>query len=390
MPLTYHCESSDIERLLRRMEDIATRDGSTFSNRTIICEAGGNMWVETKDKSATDEPMMWQSHDCMSPVYEAELALQGGDMVILNMPGHWTETRRKIFECMVELYNLSGKMASTLTSFPSLALHDHPRILERISGARSPRLLERHRTLVQNKGLEGAAIDTFLHSRTLGYKAKGTEKNVQSLIAFIELYNHHIFGKSYDSDEGGVRMGQSCPIPDGNECFAIYGMYDAMSMFMNYGYPDCSGKTVAAVPMTIDLPGLGTITNLATNAKNNNKLTDQLSDLRPFLPVISVDGTEATISKMIFPGTNSPRALARVLGVVIGQLAKRLEMQPNRDLIRLAETQVLNNTMGFYLSLRDYLDNPANVAGADEPTIAGAKTVVAHLLDNLRAYRIAS
>lgn len=386
--LTYNCESTEVETLLQRMESLARGAGASFSDRMVICEKNGELWVETTGEADPDTPLMVIPEECLSPVEEVDLALDGDDLVIRDIRGDWSPTRREMFECMIALYNMGGKIAAFRATSPKVAFLDHPELQARLLGAHTDQLLIGLRDEYQRGGADLVAINGFLRSRTAGHRSPATGESYRCLTSFIDLLNHDLAGAPYQSVPLGKQVMEAKCVPGSDQCFAQYGIHGALDTYIIYGFVDIRAGLVRSAPITIELPELGNIEILANQAGYLQRLPDNLVDLQPYFPAMNRIGNTVQLSRLIIPDTHRPRALVRVLMAVISNLVRDLNVTPHPDSLKLAEAQVILKNHKFFSELKEYLGDPNNVAGAPEPALAEARKAAAHQLARLSEYHL--
>lgn len=388
--LTYNCENTELEQQLRRMETLARDAGSSFSERVVVCEKNGDFSVETEGPADQSAPLMTIAHECLIPVDQVTLELEGDDLVIREMGADWSDTRRRMCEMLVDFYNMSGKIKQCRQTSPKIALLDFPAVQERILAAQTDQLLIGIRNQVERKGVDFALIHAFLRSRTSVIKLPGDAGFGTGMIPFLELMNHQLAGAPFQVvDQGQQVMEQKC-IAGSDECFSHYGMLGAMDSFILYGFVDQRAGIVRSVPITIDLPDLGKIRVLGNQARYNQLLPERLRDLQNLFPTIGLDDGVVTASCLVIPDRQRPRALARVLAPIIGNMAEQMGVKPHPDSLKLAEAQVILENLRFYKDLKAFLADPANVAGLAEPLLAEARRATDHQLARIREYSMAT
>lgn len=146
---------------------------------------------------------------------------------------------------MCEAYNLTNKAEMHIQANPWITYKDHKHLLELLFHKRhSSGLFKTQMDFFydRSKALPFSAFVcwSFLKSRVLNQKTKRYPNGADFLMVFTDFFNHHPHGAMYNVDktQESLCVRKHHPLMRSNECFARYGRYDGLDIFLNYGYID--------------------------------------------------------------------------------------------------------------------------------------------------------
>jgi hypothetical protein len=264
-------------------------------------------------------------------------------------------------EALLELFNLTGKVAHHRRTSPWRLIISYPAILEHVRQGRDREDFALFQQFIVSGSEDELILQSFLNSRVLGYKASTTAPPYPVLMPVIDLFNHHFQGALFKIDEvpnkeRSLAIARSMPLPGmGNECFACYGAHDSFDTWVTYGLVDQSALFVRSVAMTIDLPNLGTIrlTNF-DKTRDRRALPPSVSDLHFYIPALLARRADhIEVGRLLIPGPSAPRALRRTLHFLIAEMRPGHSRQ--RDLVMEAERQIVTANQAYYQDLLAFL-----------------------------------
>ena len=263
-------------------------------------------------------------------------------------------------EALLELYNLTGKLAYHRRTSPWLLLASSPEILGFLIPARYQAGFGL-KILLSSGNNDEMMLQSFLNSRVLGYFDRSTAPPYPVFMPVLDLFNHDFQGALFEinqdhNKEGSVAIKRSIPSRfTGNECFACYGPHDSFDPWLLYGFIDLTAPFVTSIAMTIELPTLGKIelTPVIKNREPRN-LPTVVSDLSFYIPaVLAKNGDNINVARLVIPGPAAPRALRRTLHFLIS------EMHPGhakkQNLVMQAEEQIVAANYVYYQNLARFL-----------------------------------
>lgn len=345
-----------LHKLLGQLEGIGAAFGDDF---TINCESG-NISIEAR-RDDFGGNMITLPQAALLPVKKFELSLENDDIVIDSCdPGLAPETAA-LMETMMDLYNLTGKIATHRDTSSLLFLSSQPELRDFLLKGRNGPTIMKLATISKENINDRHIIDIFFKSRTLAFKNIDADSPPdQVLMPVIDFLNHHSKGALFQTiAQGGKRyltVRKSQPLAGNeSECFAFYGYYDGFDTWMVYDFVDESALHTRSVMLDIDLPGLGTVkVNAYSAAGKRPHLPAHMQDLRVYVPAtLKQSDRYAEINFLIIPGENAPLALKRVLTHLLSEMSPGNPRIP--DLVIHAEEQIIDRNIAYYQGLKKLL-----------------------------------
>jgi hypothetical protein len=349
-------DNPDAERSLHRNVSLATDAGAALSDNMIIKCANGALSVEAPPECA-GERLIRLPLDCLLPIEFFQLSIAGDDIVVSSSEPGLTSDCVTGVEALLELYNVTDKLARHRQISPWSLLALHPELLEHLAPRLANDLLAMGEKFRNFGNTDELILESFLHTRAYDYRENDKAPALRVLLPIIELLNHDLRGapvqlEDEPESDGFLSINRSVPISgSGNECFAFYGPYDSFDTWMSYGFVDESAPFVRSVPMTIDLPQLGTIrlANLI-QIRDQRDLPQPVIDLHLFIPkLLARKGNQIDVAALLLPGRAAPEALRRTLAFLINEWSPGHPKQ--RDLVLHAEERVIAANRTYYANL---------------------------------------
>jgi hypothetical protein len=299
------------------------------------------------------------------PLPPFRLAAQGEDFVVAGHEPGLTGECVALMQAMLELYNLTHKLARHRSTSPWPLIASDLELARRIWSVQGPDGSAVRRDLVVHGTPDEVAVHSFFHSRRLGYRPDQGFPAFPVLMPVLDAMNHHAAGANYNmasSDGEGGSAGpaltiiRSPPLPEaGDEAFACYGLHDRFETWIGYGFIDASARFVRSTAARIALPGLGTIeTALHIEPRPPAELPPSVADLGFYVPKVLGRGPGLfRVAALPIPGPQAPRALRRTLRLLITEMARG---RPGRaDLVMLAEEQIVAANLAYFRDLAAFL-----------------------------------
>jgi len=365
-----HSDNPGIEKHLNKLEALVEDSGGGLHSQLVIKSEGGNLAVETVEPMDKGREIIRLTRQSLLPEDQYKIGVQG-DHFTLDFPSDslLSDLQKKLTDCMVNLYNETGKVRLHRSYSFLLSLRDYPEILKHLQAGRvfsqivtqwAPKVLE---------GLEGDEEDrflaeTFLKTRHLGYNDHVRVSNVSILMPVVDFLNHHWRGAGFNVvrgvRKGDLTVNSSHPLEGCLECYAFYGALDAFDSWVRYDFIDLSAPIVRSVPLELVVPGVGTIcVGAPTGGMSRAKLAKAVADLRLFVPTINVhDGDNSEkrvdVSFLMIPVSASPKALVRVLHYVLALVLGHggdMTKQQKQDWVKEAEHTIVEKNIEYYKTL---------------------------------------
>jgi hypothetical protein len=359
-----------IQRSLLRIVALAEAAGAEFHRDLVVKCIDGTLSIEAPPDSA-GSILIRLPWDCLVPIPPFEIAVAGDEFTIASYDTGITGTCVAMMEAMLELYNLTHKLAEHRRTSAWCLVASHPELLSNVMTGRQPRL----RDAVASGNRGELEQKSFFGARVFGYTETPGASIFPVLLPILDAMNHHAQGERfhYDapSEHGQVlRIARSKPLPEmGNECFANYGNHDCYDTWMSYGFVEEAPGFLRSRAMQIDLPGLGTIHSTdVVGARAKAALPPPVRDLHFYIPKLLLKRErEIEISSVIVPGPRAPRALRRVLSLLIAELSPGRSVP--RDLVLHAERQIIEGNREYYRTLKAALLDISLADGAQQPIL---------------------
>ena len=353
-------DNLQVERSLRKIVALSEEAGAEFSDDLVLKSVDGYLSVEAPPESA-GKVLVRLPWDCLVPFSPFRLSIVNDDLVISSYEQGLTDECVVLMEALLELFNLTGKVAHHRRTSPWRIIISYPAILECVRQGRDREDFALFQQFIVSGNEDELMLQSFLNSRVLGYKASTTAPPYPVLMPVIDLFNHHFQGALFQIDEvpnkaRSLAIARSIPLPAaGTECLACYGAHDSFDTWVTYGFVDQSALFVRSVAMTIDLPNLGTIrlTNF-DKTRDRRALPPSVSDLHFYIPALLARRADhIEVGRLLIPGPSAPRALRRTLHFLIAEMSPGHSRQ--RDLVMEAERQIITANQAYYRDLLAFL-----------------------------------
>jgi hypothetical protein len=271
---SFLCDNTAVESLLRKLTDqVVALGGRISADAEIICEKG-NLSIEYRVEGDAKTELIFLPEAALIPVSPVSFSLQGDEIVVRTIDGEVDAERRSLLDLMVRIFNLTGKIRNFRSASPQLSLAQSPDVLlHPMAGRPKPKKQPEPDT----PEFDAHVVDLFIKSRTLGYKFGGTGKKTPVLMPIIDSFNHHPISANFlpagDGEEKGLSVNVSRPLDGSTECFARYGLYDALDTYLHYAYVEPNTPFLRSAPCDLEVAGLGRITvRSAAGAKYDGPL----------------------------------------------------------------------------------------------------------------------
>ena len=382
-------DNQDVERCLEKILETAKRGGAEFEEALVLRCSEGSLSIELAPESAAVSLMKLPGR-LLVPVGSFHLSLEADNIVIRDVDPVVSAERRTLMESILELYNLTNKIAWFRRTSPALMLRSFPdlaRMLDRGQGAPISQQIE----LLAADKIDHFVLRRFFATRWFGFIEASDIAATRVLMPILDLMNHHSQGSAYeirviDGDRWLHLHRAKSELRGQRECYALYNECDAMEMLWAYHFVDESAAFVRSVPMEIRLPDAGVLKINATKARTRGKdLPPAIKDISAYLPkVVSRRPGFLEVSCVMIPSARMPFSLRRVLNVLIGTLNSESLDRP--DLIAQAESQIIQTNESYYTDLQKMLRN-LTLAEGDNAQILQALARACELqLSHLRNY----
>lgn len=382
--VTFACDDAAVETLIRELADRVVALGGQINADAEISCGNGNLSIRSQATGGGDEKLIFVPETALIIASQVSFGLLGNEIILRSVDGEMGQERRSLLDLMVEIYNLTGKIAEFRAASPFLAFAQNSRISTHLLAGRH---VPFEAPEAGSPDFDDHVVKLFMKSRTLGYKFGGAREKTPVLMPVIDSLNHHPAGAQFqpvgNEGEKGLSVNVGHPLDGSTECFALYGLYDPLDTCLFYAYVEPNTPFVRSVPCVLEAEGLGRITVEArAGAKYRGPLAKEIRDLRLFMPLVTAEAPgHVRLSHLIIPGPTRKFALRRVLGEVIKLLDPT---QTNSVLMRRivkAERDLLETNIAYYRDLDRILDS-----SSESPALAELRRLAPIQRANMQAY----
>lgn len=372
-------DNAEISRELHRLDTLVAESGGGIHSDLVIFSEGPSLGLRTRAPMARDREIIRLARGSVLPEDKYEVSLKGEEFIATFPKGsNLSTTQRKLAECMMALYTLTGKAAFQEEVSYLYSIAKYPELIDVLVRGRAhtiefnkwkPQVVE---GLTEEKKREYIA-QTFLKTRYLGYNDHVRTSSVSVLMPVIDFLNHHWQGASFIVGQG-VRKGDLCvgvrqPIEGSLECYAFYNIMDAFDSLIRYDFVDTLAPVVRSVPVELKVENHGVIRVKAEAGMAKAKsLAPQIADLKRYLPFRNlVEPGVLEVSNLMIPVEGSPLALRRILNLVLMTLTGPAAMsaEQRRAWIREAEAAVIEANRAYYEELEGAAQALIDTRGPD-------------------------
>ena len=353
-------DNPEIKRCLRRLLTLSETAGAEFSEDLVVKCIDGHLSIEAPPNSA-GKILMRLPWDSLVPLEPFRLAIAGDKFVISSHQPGLTDACVAMMGAMLELYNLTNKLAAHRRTSPWSLAASHPELLRHLMSGRNRSFFKLYQNLISSGNKDGLDLYSFFQTRSFGYSDTTEAPPFLVLMPILDAMNHNYHGARFSLDNISDRdplltIRRSVPLPGtGDECFACYGAHDCFDIWTSYSFVDDTPPFMYSLSMTIDLPGLRKfqVTEIV-KPRDHNVLPSSMKDLHFYLPqILARRKNHSVIAALVIPGPHAPRALRRTLQFLI------TELNPGHpqlhDLVLQAERQIITANTAYYQSLADCL-----------------------------------
>lgn len=397
-------ENSKVEKEVQNLLDILVNAGCGFHSQLVIHEKDGGLSIQTEQPMERDKEIIRLPRTVLMPGDQYALDVSGGNFVV-NYPEQTivTDLQRRIIDKMYEIYNLTNKVRLHEEYSFLLSLKDTPALIEKlgevrdfiagpyvdwVSWIKSGMTDEQRRKLI---------CGTYVKTRPLGYSDPVRESSVSMIMPILDFMNHHWEGGIFAVGQGAIRRGDltmqcSQPFEGSTECYANYGVMDALDSLVRYDFVDEASPVLRSVGITVEGPAGGEIQiQNKIGFMYNKELSADMQDLRRHIPDIAFKDNKLTVSHILLPADQSKFALVRVLNVILASYDKHYsrattEADAKRWRQKTQEA-IIEKNKEYYKGLSDFIE----ALPSEQKITFGVqrvKNLSLHQMEKLNKYKI--
>lgn len=367
--LHVECDDLALDQLLNELGRVVQKAGGRFHPDLILRAQNNDLSFVLRENISPHSHIISVPQPCLVPTKFMNLKVQGNAFICNPDVEKLTLVQQDLAHLMVEIFNATNKLSDHKTTYPWLKYKANADALLVLSKARS---LNKNLTIqthyVEQKedtlSEEDFIVWSFLKSRVLGEGDDKQSIETDYLMPMLDYLNHSYAGSPYVFDKdptGDVRINLKQPILRSSECFASYGICDAIDTYFNYGFVDEHVPFVRSIPTKIDLGKRADvhIHSYRRPKKALAQLNADMQDLENFMPDIWEDEAgEMHVSHILIPSLSKPNALRRVLSHAIAlKTDQNISSRALYDLVFKAEKQILDANVVFYKDVTNKVQN---------------------------------
>lgn len=382
--ITIESDQPELRRALENLVEEVERGGGWFHESLSLVAESGSIRVDSSLPVGRAELLMSVPGQILLPIDEIRMRLSGDDIVIDSFADSATPERKRLFEIVIGIYNLCGKIPAHRAASPRFGFPADGDIARLLAAGRDAKS---HSAETGNERL----LDDFMHSRLFSHNEVRSGKRSEVLMPAVDFFNHHpdAYGFMGETtrhpDQPVIGVEHWRPEADHRECFVCYSLFDAFDLAVHYGYLERGCRFVKSVPLAVELEGLGSLRVRAAGAAGiRRELPSRLRDLQAWMPtVIRSSPQEIELSHLIIPGTSDRQALRRVLATMISAWRPSMDLEAVAEHVAIAERAVLAENIRYYEQLAAGL-----LQGAEHSSAIAQSTLEMAMLQLglLRAY----
>ncbi len=379
--ITINSDTAAVETHLRKIEQLIVANGAYLSPDVSVLAQQGNLSLLSALSPQVNNKLLSVPESCLPAVSDFDLKIENDEFVIQSYAKGVSQTHVQLQELMLELYNQTEKLKTYQRSSPWLI--PTPILTQLFKARAKADKIKKFYNYAQTGNWQTLLIESFLGSRTFNLKTKQGE-NRMVLMPFIDFANHHHFAKGYQTKQNQLNLFNSKKAGS-EECFVFYTALDSLDTYLIYHFIEPDVPFVRSIPLEIQLP-IGTLEIYSRiSSAYPQPLPPNLQDLRSIMPTWAKQKQRLSAAHLIIPGETMPRALRRVLGVLIQQLEPYLTKKQLFDYILFAEEQILAQNMTYYRDTASMLVQEK--ATLPETTFTELQTLLALQMRKLSEYK---
>lgn len=352
-----------VVKQLKRFADRLQTEGAWYNPDLLLDVEGSNVSVRSQNSFTDLRSMIRVPLAAMPVLDDFDVSVSSEVFSVSPKDKAVSEAQRVTMVEMLDFYNELGKIAQWKAETPWLSLLPYPDVLDHIMSGRvqMPRLKELHRMGIDGEH-DALICDTFIGSRKFNLsetncKLMGREQKggVKILLPIIDFFNHRMNAQGFKINAvpapASMRI-QSIPDPDTGELFVRYNVFDALDTYLYYGFVDRGVGYMSSVPCRLKIGNVTLSVRGGGGMSKSAKLPSAIKDLRLFLPALTKsDEGNFFANKLVIPGPRAPRALHRVLVVIMNTLGIPKTEQQNTML--QAEADILDQNETWWQELKE-------------------------------------
>lgn len=318
-----------VVELIREIGGRLAAEGSWFSPDLEIAVNGSNVSMLSRKAFEQARSMIRVPLALMPALEDFQISVTKERFIVEPLSHDVPQSLQWLMQAQINVLNELGKISQWRAESPWFTLLQYPTVLDYLLTGRPKGIAGECREKVKAQAWDALMVDSFFNSRKFNVtpdvcKQIGRETDsggLRVLMPLLDYFNHQAGAQGYalNKDQSPVSMTiKCCPSPKTRELFVRYNTLDLLDAYLLYGFVDSDVGHQASVPCEITFGKEWRLRVLGVNAGPEGDLPLRVRDLRLFLPKVrQVTEKEFRVTKLLIPGPRAPRALRRVLRVVL-------------------------------------------------------------------------
>ena len=373
--LSIQTKNDCLRQAIETLAQLVISVGGFVHPSLVIREVAGDFSVSVKRKLPANSPLIAVPLHCLPLLEQFNWSYENGVIghiprVVAEVPQGIpdpTEMQICCMQAMVEIYNLSNKVAQHTAISPLTAFGAAPDFLDLLS-RREPELEQ-----IVRSNSDRSLVELFIYFESRVYKDPIT--GGRCLLPIIDFFDHHSFAEAFQAIPN--TQGDDClqlnylSVDNGKQCMASYSLMDAFHSWAKYSFVDRSAFFVESVPMIIAMDGVYSLRILAqaVNVTQLDPSTWQANNSNAYFYAAQHrhDETTLEVAFLLVPPVKHIEAFNEVLGNYLvtierhhGLLSGRLH---NADIMQKVKHAIIDENVTFYKALRDSILPVSGEAG---------------------------
>lgn len=380
---------------LTRLVETCRKHGAWIHDDVTFDVSGGDITLHRSTASEGRERLIHMPASLMPALDEFEFEMRGNAISFTPRP-EASVVHTEIMSLIVSIYNKANKVGQWRERFFLTALTEADKgIADKLQSLKPMQgKLKKYTEMRKSGKLDELAMESFFGSRLfrlsgplMKASGRGDGPAKQVFLPVIDFINHNTsaggFGMANDPQDGpSMNIVAASPEPN-SEIFVRYNVFDPVDTFMFYGFVDKTAPWLASVPMTINVPNGRAVRVVNSGAARKKEPPKAFSDIRAYLPVIQPrrDGS-LMVSRLFIPGKQAPRALRRVLSLIVRAASEASTRPEVMKAVLAVENAIVVKNLEWWTNFRTEID-----AMSESPMKQSLVELCDTSADHLKAYR---
>jgi hypothetical protein len=354
--VSFRSDDLGIERRLRTIRDLVEDAGGILHPGVELRCESGELGVACTLPYEPRTVLTAIPEACMLPVDTVGLRVAGDALAIDAGADGLSATRHRLYDAMLEIYQRAGKVPELRASSVWCGLaHDLGALKDVVAGRPDTPFVQTFLEYAESGEHEALLLQSFLKSRVF-YAGRGDRRR-RVLVPVNDFIDHHPFAPGFrrtgDADASRATVHAWRESAENDVCFVSYTQMDAYDSLLLYNYVDEIAPVVRSVPLRLQIGDAGCLrVGARITTGFDGPLAPEYADLRAYVPkVLAHDKDGLEITHLFIPVGFKPRALHRVLTMLLSAMPESPRDAALERAVREAEAQVIALNLAFYREL---------------------------------------